>query len=442
VHETSVTFVRWSPDGTRLVSGDEDGRLCIWRVSKAGKATLVAETHRDASFARCAVADLADEFVFFVGTTENEVLLGDGDAHLTSAFKLDAALHSLIYDTQTASLVAVGNDLMVVQHRVGPGGALSSKYEFKLSGKTPGSFAWAGPGVLVATTGENQIRIWDSEEGETYSLSIARESGDFTPSDIIQTAAFDVRSSILAGGSRNGYVFLWKLTSSNADGSSKWTFLPPIDVGGSLVNVTFGPNSVLAAQNATDSVSILREHIMRKAYARDVAAVQVSSARLVVEVRGKTTHDLDTDMSIRGIAVDGEAVAVWSGKSVALYELVKEGAVLRNAGTFKCPATTCALHNGTVYTAEGAAIHARSFNGTSKQLLSLGSNEGEVLHLSANGDYLVAATSYGILRAWNLSQREARLHAVSGASSESSDGTLSLSLRAPSHLNRFSLKQP
>ena len=36
-------------------------------------------------------------------------------------------------------------------------------------------------------------------------------------------------------------------------------------------------NSLLAAQNSTDNVSILREHIMRKAYANNVAAIQVRS---------------------------------------------------------------------------------------------------------------------------------------------------------------------
>lgn len=171
---------------------------------------------------------------------------------------------------------------MVVQHRVDPKGQLSGKYEFKLSGKLPGDFTWAGPGVLVATTGENQIRIWDSEEGETYSLSLAKESGEFTPSDVIQAVAYDRHSGILAGASRNGFVFLWKLRpgSSASEGDARWTFLPPIELQGSLVSVQFGPSSILAAQNNTDRVSILREHIMRKAFAKDVAAVQVMKGRV------------------------------------------------------------------------------------------------------------------------------------------------------------------
>jgi WD40 repeat protein len=34
-HEGFVGVVRWHPDGTRFVSGSQDGRACIWRVERA-----------------------------------------------------------------------------------------------------------------------------------------------------------------------------------------------------------------------------------------------------------------------------------------------------------------------------------------------------------------------------------------------------------------------
>jgi intraflagellar transport protein 140 len=107
---------------------------------------------------------------------------------------------------------------------------------------------------------------------------------------------------------------------------------------------------------------------------------------------------------------------VWGAKEVAIYELVKEGSVLRAANSFKCEATTCALHTSSVYTATEGHIDARAYNGASKQLMTFEKSEGMVTHMACTGDHLVAATDTGCLRTWDLSRREARLAAVRGCS--------------------------
>ena len=167
-----------------------------------------------------------------------------------------------------------------------------------------------------------------------------------------------------------------------------------------------------AMQNMSDTVSILREHIMRKHFHKGTAAVQVSSTRFVVEVQNRICHDVDADFSIKGLSTDGESVCVWSGKEVAVFGLVKGGEAIRNAGHFKCEASACALHDGTVFTAEGNKIHARSQQGSSKQMLVVGEEGDAVAHLHCNGHFLAAATHGGVLRLWDLSRREARPHAV------------------------------
>ena len=53
--------------------------------------------------------------------------------------------------------------------------------------------------VASRTLGVLQIRVWDSEAGDLYSLSIANENGEFTPSDILSAVSFDPRRCVPAG---------------------------------------------------------------------------------------------------------------------------------------------------------------------------------------------------------------------------------------------------
>ncbi|EDQ92235.1 uncharacterized protein MONBRDRAFT_17802 [Monosiga brevicollis MX1] len=443
LHEAALVFVRWSADGSRLISGDEDGLVCVWMVSQSGKPTLATEMRLSAGCLHCTFeiplhfyyySFILDSYltlpslfhatlvlgcpvegargsnsVFFVSTTDNEVLRCEASGDLSSAFKVEGNIHDLTYDPRSNLLMAITTEMTVIQHRVIQTG-LTEKYLFKLAGKLPGQTAWAAAGVLAFATGENQIRLWNAEAGDLYSLSIAQESGDFTPSDILAAVSYDPRSQLMAAGSRNGYVFMWKYNAANLqddDATTMWSFQPPIELSGSLVRLTWGPNSLLGAQNNVDSVSILREHIMRKAFCATASAIQVSAARLVVDVFDKHTHSLDGDFSIKGVAVSQDAVATFGAREVAVHELVKDGNVLRSANAFPCAATAVALHGSTVFTAIESRVEARSYNGSSKQVMTFGTNEGTVTHLAVNGDSLVAVTNKCVVRTWDLARREA-----------------------------------
>lgn len=62
-----------------------------------------------------------------------------------------------------------------------------------------------------------------------------------------------------------------------------------------------------------------------------VSAVQVSPSQLVIEVelkedRGKChTLELSTDLQVKGVAVTADHVALWSSKTLVVYQLSTEG---------------------------------------------------------------------------------------------------------------------
>lgn len=51
------------------------------------------------------VATGATDLVFFIATSDNEVLVGDGDCIIAPAFRMDAPIHTLLYDEHTCTHV-------------------------------------------------------------------------------------------------------------------------------------------------------------------------------------------------------------------------------------------------------------------------------------------------------------------------------------------------
>lgn len=425
VHESAVTSIVWSADGSRFVSGDESGHLASFKCGRSGRAQKVADYNENGQVKSIVFRESpskaadGDNFQFFVGTSTGAVSVGDASVpagKLTPGFTVDAGVHRLLFNEETDTLVAVGNDLTLTTNHVSERGSFSNEERMKLSGRSAGDVVWAGPGVLAACTNESMIRLWDLDHGDNYALSLGNQSrGEFSRSDLIQSVAYDPVTSTLAGASKNGMVFLWKrkADANRQDGADKWTFLQPAELAGNLTRACWGGGrGLLAVHNDEDTVSVLREHTMLQAFASGTAAVQVSSSRVVIEASGKEPQEVDTDLSIKGIAVDGESLVAWGGGKVSVYELVKDGTVARSAGLFKCNASACAVSKTTVFTGEGASIHLRNFQGASKQTLALDDAEGHVTQLAINGHFLVAGTTGGYLRLWDLSRREARAHGL------------------------------
>ena len=136
------------------------------------------------------------------------------------------------------------------------------------------SAIWAGPGLLATAVGDNMVRMLDLSAEENYVLSLGKEKGEFSSSDVLVALAFDTRGSVLAAAATSGFVYFWK-KRGDAAAAESWVFqAPPSELNGPLVALGFGGRSLLAVQSE-EQVSILREHIMRKSFGRSTGAVQV-----------------------------------------------------------------------------------------------------------------------------------------------------------------------
>ncbi|ELW67792.1 Intraflagellar transport protein 140 like protein [Tupaia chinensis] len=211
--------------------------------------------------------------------------------------------------------------------------------------------------------------------------------------------------------------------------SSTWHFpLPSSHVALDVLLDTKCAVKGLLAVNTTSSVAVLSERAVASHFHQQVAVVQVSPSLLSVSfLSSGTTHSLRTDMHVSGVFATKDAVAVWSGKQVAIFE--PSGATFRSAGTFLCESPVLALHEENVYTVEPnrvqvrtwqtqcwflrptqACVHMRVLEGTVKQLLLFSETEGNPCFLDICGNFLVVGTDAAHFKSFDLSRREAKVH--------------------------------
>ena len=191
-HKSFVTFVAFSPDGTKLASGSWDTTIRLWDV-RTGKGIHTLAGHADsvdailfspdgatlASKSRDKIIRLWDVHTgdplrtltgLQLGSRNNKVHLWDASDGETS-FTLNVGLHqhwlSPIVFLQSGPIFAGGNSDDTIRTWVDVVGAVPS-LEGRRSGVKAVAFSPDGSTIAVALSqgGERVIRFWDARTGE------------------------------------------------------------------------------------------------------------------------------------------------------------------------------------------------------------------------------------------------------------------------------------
>ncbi|KAM5227325.1 intraflagellar transport protein 140 homolog [Ctenodactylus gundi] len=455
-HTADITILTWSTRGSCLVSGDRLGALLLWRLDQRGRVHGTPLLKQDyekplthcvfrlpppgedlVQLARAAVSGdekALDMFnwkksgfrsslkmgsqeglSFFVGLTDGTVHYVDERGRTTQVASADGSVQTLLYMEGREALAVVTETLLLSLHLLTPEGEAEEVMKVKLSGKTGhrADLTLIEDSLLVTAVGEPVLRFSDFERGENYILSPEEKFG-FEKGENINCACYCKAKGLLAAGTDKGRVAMWRRTpvspsNQRADGKDAWTFQTPTEIEGNITQVQWGSRKNLLAVNSTSSVVILREQAMSSHYHQQTAAMQVSPGLLNVSfLSSGTACSLRTDMHISGVFATKDAVAVWDGKQVAIFE--PSGATLRNAGTFLCESPVLALHEESVYTVEPHRVQVRTWQGTVKQLLLFSQNEGNPCFLDICGAFLTVGTDLAHFKSFDLSRREAKVH--------------------------------
>lgn len=455
-HTSDITVLKWSPNGNCLVSGDRLGVLLLWRLDQRGrvqgppllkhdygkhlthcifrlpapgedliqlaKAAVSGDERaldmfnwRKSSFGSLLKMGSQEGLSFFVSLMDGTVHYVDEKGKTTEAASTDSSVQALFYLERREALVVVTRSLLLSLFVVRPAGEAEEVMKVKLSGKTGhrADIALIEDSVLVTAVGEPILRFWDLEGGENYVLSPEEKFG-FEKGENINCVSYCKVKGLLAAGTDKGRVAMWRKlpgpqSGRAAEGKDRWAVQTPTELEGNITQIKWGSRKSLLAVNSISSVVILSEQAMCSHFHQQVAAVQTSPSLLSVSFLSTgMTHSLRTDMHVRGVFATKDAVAVWNGKQVAIFE--PSGATLRNAGTFLCESPVLAMHEENVYTVEPNRVQVRTWQGTVKQLLLFSEVEGSPCFLDICGNFLVVGTDLAHFKSFDLSRREAKEH--------------------------------
>lgn len=455
-HTANITVLTWSTGGNCLVSGDRLGILLLWRLDQRGrvqgtpllkhdygkhlthcifrlpppgedlvqlaKAAVSGDEKaldmfnwRKSSFGSFLKMGSQEGLSFFVSLMDGTVHYVDEKGKTSMAASTDSSIQMLFYIEKREALVAVTENLLLSLYLVTPEGEVEEMMKVKLSGKTGhhADIALIEGSLLVTATGESALRFWDLDRGENYVLSPEEKFG-FEKGENINCVSYCKVKGLLAAGTNKGRVAMWRKvpgpqSSRGVEGKDRWTLQTPTELEGNITQIKWGSRKNLLAVNNISSVVILSEQAMSSHFHQQVAVVQVSPSLLSVSFLSTgLTHSLRTDMHISGVFATKDAVAVWNGKQVVIFEL--SGATLRNAGTFLCESPVLAMHEENVYTVEPNRVQVRTWQGTVKQLLLFSETEGNPCFFDICGNFLVVGTDLAHFKSFDLSRREAKVH--------------------------------
>ncbi|XP_066869200.1 intraflagellar transport protein 140 homolog isoform X4 [Kogia breviceps] len=402
-----ITVLNWSPNGNCLVSGDRLGVLLLWKLDQRGRvqgAPLLKHeygkhlTHcifrlpppsedliqlakaavsgdekaldkfnwRKSGFGSFLKMGPQEGLSFFVSLTDGTVHYVDEKGRTAQMASTDSSIQTLFYLEKREVLVAVTESLLLCLFTVMPEGAAEEVMKVKLSGNTGrrANVTLINSSLLVTATGEAVLRFWDLERGENYVLSPEEKFG-FEKGENMNCVSYCTVKGLLAAGTDKGRVAMWRKvpgpqSSQGVEGKDRWTLQIPTELEGNITQIKWGSRKSLLAVNSISSVIILCEQAMSSHFHQQVAAVQVSPSLLSVSFLSTgVTHSLRTDMYISGVFATKDAVAVWNGKQVVIFE--PSGATLRSAGTFLSESPVLAMHEENVYTVEPNRVQVRTW---------------------------------------------------------------------------------
>ncbi|NXL03605.1 IF140 protein, partial [Mesembrinibis cayennensis] len=464
-HNAKITVLNWSPNGTRLVSGDGHGVLVLWRMDQRGRvqgpALLKQEYGKCLSHCVFRPPPPGEDFVQLakaaVGGDEKAldmfnwrkagmgappkmglqeglsffITLTDGSVHYVSekgktrhVLSTDSLVQKLLFMEERDVLVVITANLQLSLHAITLEGEAEELMKVKLSGKIGHSadIILIDHSLVVTALGETVIRFWDLDRDENYVLSPDVQFG-FEGGECINCVSYCSAKGLLAAGTNKGRIAMWRKAAGSdqsiraLEGKEKWKLQAPTELEGNVTQIKWGSRKNLLAVNNISSVLILSEQAMSSHFHQQVAVVQVSPNLFNVTFFSTgTTHSLRVDMNVNGVFAAKDAVVFWNGKQVTVFEC--SGDTFRSAGSFLCDSPVLSVHGENLYTVEPYRVQVRTWQGTVKQLLVFSEAEGNPCLLDVCGNFLAVGTDLAHFKIFDLSRREAKVHCNSKNFSE------------------------
>ncbi|KAI8902608.1 hypothetical protein BC833DRAFT_654604 [Globomyces pollinis-pini] len=407
VHHAPISCIVWSPNGNRLITGDEEGGVVVWKIDHRGKLATMSQYRLRGAIdhivfkpidkrARESRTKDKDCPPFFVGTRNGTIFFADDIGHCTECTTLSSKIHLLHYHESRDLLLALTED-MVLSHFVHDDGKLtleSSWLQVKLGGSTNQTgntlaCQWIDTDLLAYSVNKSPPRIWDSANEETIVLDrpeLAKMS--------YTCLTYSKRNNILVVATESCHVILWQRFQSHP--LNTWEPLHKIEITGSIERIYWGITGSTLAIKKSNGFQLLSEQSLQSASSGlQVQVSQVSSHKVMVESFGKPSETFESAGKIRGLEVSSSSIGIWTGQNFDIYTL--DGLKAKFFNTLSCPNPLYSLSEKFAYVAAQITIQILSIPTGIKTTVLLPNSDGDIIALSS-----VASRLFILTRTWRL----------------------------------------
>jgi len=206
-HADPVTSLKFSPDGTRLVSGSIDKTIRVWNVEEQETRTVL-QGHDEAVLG---IACDGQRIISGSADTTLKVWLAQGGGDVLTLIGDEDPIAAVAFDTTGTLLAAASNGHGEVRIFDAADGKQVREIEERESSLTSLTFSPDGQWIVVGGEGGGIARVHDAKSGALkYSLE---EGHDLT----VNAVAVSADSSLVATASSDNTICIWTL----ADGKQQ-----------------------------------------------------------------------------------------------------------------------------------------------------------------------------------------------------------------------------
>src|SRR3989442_1491445 len=120
-----------------------------------------------------ASATQSEGCAFFLANGVGAVYYLSEDNKLRQLFKSDTQIRRMLFYEKRGILVTLTHSFMLVQHSINADGQAKEISRVKLGSKSDyAELIWGPPGTLIASCGEDVLRVFDLDRDATYSLQL------------------------------------------------------------------------------------------------------------------------------------------------------------------------------------------------------------------------------------------------------------------------------
>ncbi|KAG5444094.1 Intraflagellar transport protein 140 [Clonorchis sinensis] len=270
--DSKIVAVAWSNKGSKLLSADINGFICVWRQNSLGDMQqmplftlninsvitqvsllhIYMTEHKEmdiSSLAKAAVKgdekaldllssvraselspvhfDQYESSAFLIGCEDGRLLRVSGEAasasvtaetgmnRLITLASCDGSILNMTCHPRNGSLIVITDKGMLFHYLLAPpnGATVREITKVKLAVTLTGtlSLTWAAGSVLAMATGEPFVRLWDVEQADNYTLAPnVTDHEEPNKSIKVLQVAYSSMHQILVAGLSNGMVAFWQ----------------------------------------------------------------------------------------------------------------------------------------------------------------------------------------------------------------------------------------